>query len=567
MMQNLRRQTRLILFIVVAAFALLIFFQWGLDVTGISQRTETDIAKIENTTISYVEYLRYVQAKERENKNINREQIWQNLIDEVIWNNLIQKEKLRATDDEIWEIIKANPPRQVYESEYMKNEKGEFDFNKYLELLKAPQSRQWLMEYEMNLRRELPREKLRSLISTMGWSSPFEDSILVAKQNIIYDLVFLTLLPFRLRGLISVNDKELEEFYEKHKKDFITPESKILKYVFFEKIPSPQDTTEAKERLEDFLLRIKEGEDFLKVAREVSDDTTIEVNFKNEDELLAYRKEVYKKLSDGQISEIYLVPDGFELLKKIHKGLIYVVKARIDVSPTTLGEIQDRIESFKESAKETGFDSTATEFGLLVRKTTPLNPERVNFPVRNPEALGKSLSQHNKKGEIFGPLSSFGGYYLFCVDSIIPKKVFNLAENRQMIQARFERERLKTIAREYLNEAYQKITTGTTMEQIAGVDTFFQINELKGINLFQLEAQYGPEFAGCVSQLEANQISRPLITEWSGYIIRCERKETLPVDSTVYRQITALRQRRLQNLSQLLFTPKKIVDNRDRFFE
>ncbi len=566
-MQNLRRQTRLILFIVVAAFALLIFFQWGLDVTGITQRTETDIAKIENTTISYVEYLRYVQEKERGNKNINREQVWQELIDDVVWGNLIHKEKLRATDDEIWEIIKANPPRQVYESEYMKNEKGEFDFNKYLELLRAPQSRQWLLEYEMNLRRQLPREKLRSLLSTMGWSSPYEDSLLVSKYTTNYDLVFLSILPFRLRGLISINERELEEFYQKNRKDFINPEAKVLKYVFFEKKPSTQDTSEAKETLEDFLERIKEGEDFLGVAREVSDDSIIEVNFINEEELLSYRKEVYKKLKDGQISEIYPTPDGFEVLKRIRKGLIYVVKAKIEVSSTTVGEIQDRIASFKESAEEIGFDSTAHEFGLIVRRTMPLNPKRINFPVRNPEALGKFLSKNHKENEIFGPLSSFGGYYLFCVDSIIPKRIANLIENRQVIQARFERERLKELTREYLEDTYQQLVSGKTLEQVAGSDTLLQINELRGINLAQLEAQYGPEFAGCVAQLQVNQISRPLLTEWSAYIIRCDRRESIPMDSTVVRHITALRQRRLQNLSQLIFTPKKLVDNRDKFFE
>uniref|UniRef100_A0A7C4TGK9 Periplasmic chaperone PpiD n=1 Tax=candidate division WOR-3 bacterium TaxID=2052148 RepID=A0A7C4TGK9_UNCW3 len=567
MMQNLRRQTRLILFIVVAAFALLIFFQWGLDITGIAQNKDTDIAKIENTTISYTDYLRYVQAKERENKNLSREEIWQDLVDEVVWNTLIQKERISVSDEEIWEIIKGNPPRQVYESEYMKNEKGEFDYNKYLELLKAPQSRQWLFEYEMNLRRELPKEKLRSLISTMGWSSPFEDSVIMAKQTTTYDVSFISIFPFRLRGLLSISDDELKEFYNKNRKDFITPESKIFKYVYFEKKPSPQDTIEAKEILEDFLLRIKEGEDFLKVAREVSDDTIIEVKFADENELFTWRVNVYKELKDGQVSDVFPTPEGFEVIKRIKKGHLYVVKSRIKVSPSTIGEIQEKIESFKETAKGIGFDSTASEFNLMVRKTPPLNPERLNFPVRNPEALAKILSKKMKKDEIAGPLSSIGGYYLLSLDSIIPKKVFDLKENKQIIQSRYERVKLKEIMSEYLENVYNRIISGNTLEQVADSDTLLFKNEIKDANLFEIESRYGPEFAGQVFQLEVGQTSRPLITEWSGYIIRCDKKISAPFDSTMVQQLQILRQRRLQYLSQSIFKPKKLVDNRDRFFE
>ncbi len=570
MMQNFRRNTRIILFIVVAAFALLIFFQWGLDITGISGKEEVNIAQIDGVPVSYSDYLRFIQNKEKERKGITREEIWNLMLDEVMWNNLIRKENIKIVDDEIWAIIKSNPPREIYESEYMKDSAGKFDYNKYLDLLKAPQSRQWLLEYEFNLRKELPKEKLRSLIFTMAWSSPFEDSVTMSKQTVLYDFTFLSLPLFRLRGKSAISDEDLKTYYEKHKKDFSYPESKILKYVFIEKTPSSDDTTEARERLEDVLLRVKEGEDFLTVAREVSDDTLIQRKFSNENELLPYELDIYKKLKDGEISNIVLTSKGFTLIKRVSKGLFYTVRANINVSSTTLAEINDRLESFKTSVKELGFEEAAKDFNLMVHKTPPLSPERINFPVRNQTEFAKVLKKGLKKNEVIGPFSSFGGYYLFAIDSIIPSKILDLNSDndKNIIRARYERENLKNYLTEYLNNLFNQIQSGSTLEQIAQKDTLLFIqSDLKNMLLADIEARYGQEFAGTIAGLEANNISKPLITDWAGYIIRCDKKTAMPFDSTMVSSLQYVRQMRLQNLSQAIFTPRKIVDNRDKFFE
>ncbi len=569
MMQNFRRNTRIILFIVVAAFALLIFFQWGLDVTGITQHEEVDIAKIDGITVSYADYVRFAQNKERETKGITREDIWNLMIDEVIWNNLIKKENIRIVDQEIWAIIKSNPPREIYESEYMKDSAGRFDYNKYLELLKSPQSRQWLLEYEFNLKKQLPREKLRSLIYTMAWSSPFEDSITLSKYSVLYDFSFISLPLFRMKGRASITDEELKEYYTKQIKDFSNPETKILKYVFFEKNPSTGDSTEAREKLEDLLLRVKEGEDFLVVAREVSDDTLIEKRFKDENELLPYEADVYKKLKDGEISNIILTSQGYEVIKRVGKGIIYSAKVKINVSQTTLGELNDRIESFKNAVKELGFEEAAKEYNLSVHKTLPLNPEKINFPVRNQDGLAKAIKKIKPK-VVIGPFSSFGGYYLFTLDSIIPKKLLSLNNDNEksIIRSRYEREKLKDILSDYLNKIFVQLQSGKTLEDIAAQDTMlFLQTGMNNLTLSSIESRYGQEFTGLIAALEKGQVSKPLVTDWAGYIIRCDNKTVLPFDTSMVKYIQYARQARFQNLSISIFTPKKIVDNRDKFFE
>jgi len=566
-MQTLRKNTRWVLVIALAGFAGLIFFQWGLDITGIRSRPETDVAEIEGVTISYQDYRRYVMNKENENKNLTSDQIWSMLVEEIMWRELLKKERIGVNDEEILAIIRNNPPPELYQSEFMQTENGEFDWGKYNELLSSPQSLQWLYQYEMQLRETLPKEKLRSLVSTLAWTSPFDDSLTIYAQAAEFDFSFLVIQPNRLHNIISITDKELKGYYDEHREEFATPEYAVLKYVFFERKPSAYDTLDAKERLEDFIALVNEGEDFLELAREVSDDTTLEYSFDNENVLKPYMKTVYQSLRNGEISGIVSAARGFEVMKRVREGLLYVVKANIDVSRTTIGEITDNIASFLETAEDIGFDSTAIDFAMPVRKTFPLEKENLNFPVRNTEALADFLLDA-RKGEIGGPFGSLGGYYIFALDSLIPATLPAFEQAQSRVESVLERMRYEAAMRNYLDALHEQLLSGTRMETIAQQDTIVNFEQsVTGQTIYILRNAYGDEFAGAVAALEPGQISNPVITRYTGYIIRVDGKYEVPFDSTMLGMLQWKRQLMLQQVSQSIFTPEEIVDNRDKFFE
>jgi parvulin-like peptidyl-prolyl isomerase len=567
MMQTLRKNTRWVLVIALVGFAGLIFFQWGLDVTGIRRQPETDIAKIDGVTISYQEYRRFVMAKESENKNLTSDQIWSLLVEEVMWRDLVKREKISINDQEILAIIRNNPPPELYQSEFMQNENGEFDWNKYNELLSSPQSLQWLYQYEMQLREALPKEKLRSLISTLAWISPWDDSIMIHGQTTKYDLSFLNVQINRMRDLVHVTEDELRKYYEENKDEFATPEYIVLKYVFFERKPSSYDTLDAKEQLEDFIAMVEEGEDFLELAKEVSDDTTLEYSFDNVNVLKPYMKSVYEDLRNGAISGIVPAARGFEVMKRVRNGLLYVVKANVEVSRTTIGEITDNIASFRETAEDIGFDSAAVEFELPVRKTFPLDREKLNFPVRNTDALAEFLSGV-KKGVIGGPFSSLGGYYVFALDSVIPSTRPTFEEAQTRVKGLVERKAYDDAVVSYLDGLYEKIESGIAMEEIARTDTLVNFqNDIKDQTIFLLRNTYGDEFAGAVAGLGQAQVSTPVVGRYGGYIIRVDDKTEIPFDSTMVGALQWKRQVRLQQITRDIFTPEELVDNRDKFFE
>ncbi len=567
MMQTLRKNTRWVLVIALIGFAGLIFFQWGLDITGIRKRPETDIAEINGRKISYQDYRRFLMAKENELKDLTPDQIWAAFIDEIMWLELTKKEKIAVSDQEILAIIRNNPPPEIYQSEFMQDENGEFDWNKYNELLSSPQSLQWMYQYEMQLREAVPKEKLRSLISTLAWISPFDDSIMIQGQTTRYDLSFISMQTNQMRDIVQITDGLLRKYYDENRDEFATPEFAILKYVFFDRRPSAYDTLDAKERLEDFVAMVEEGEDFLELAREVSDDTTVEVSFENVNLLKPYMKNVYEELDNGEISGIVPAARGFEVMKRVRNGLLYVAKINVEVSRTTIGEIVDGIASFKETAEHIGFDSAAVEFELPVRKTFPLDRDNLSFPVRNTAALAEFISGL-KKGVISDPFSSLGGYYIFALDSLIPATRPTFEEAKARVEAQFERIAYEDALADYLNGLYEKIMSGTTIEEIVKTDTLVRFQGgAEDQTIFALRNTYGDEFAGAVSALAQGQVSKPVLWRYGGYIIRVDEKTEAPLDSTMVGVLQWKRQRRLQQITEEIFTPEELVDDRDKFFE
>lgn len=568
MMQKLRKYIKYVLFIALVGFGALIFFNWGQNIQGQRRDNTTDIAVINDHKVSYREYLVFKQEKQQRFRGISDEEIWNLMIEEVVWQQLISKERLGVTDEELWAVIRSNPPQEIYNADFMKNEQGEFDYEKYLELLRAPQSRAWLLEYEYNLRRQIPQEKLRSLLTTFGWVSPFEDSLYLMRQTTFYNLRILSLPIFSVRGMVQISNAEARTYFDEHQDEFENPKQFILKYVFFKREASSDDSLEARERLEDVKNRIEDGEDFLAVAQEVSDDTAIVHEFEPDNPVAfkPYLMNVYTKLRNGEMSDIIQAAHGYEIIKRIRAGLVYKVRAEIRVSMTTKAEINDLMQAFLQASKDVGFEAAVEEMELVVRQTYPMTLDNVTFPVRDREGLTAYLKRA-KKENIEGPFSSIGGYYLFTLDSVIPASTPPYETIEPRVKATMEQKILSEYVEEKLAAIYDLLIKDTPLEQVRARDTTVVIQDQNNVQLTWIQSALGSEVAGRVARMEPGDISPPLVTDWAGYIILCDDKRVVPMDSSMVYALQMKRQVRIEQVLGDIFDPDKIEDNRDLFFE
>ena len=142
-------------------------------------------------------------------------------------------------------------------------------------------------------------------------------SIEILKERYRKELTYKTMVDREVRAGVVVAPKEVEEYYAAHIEDFKSPEMLRLSQIFL-KTEEGKDE-EVKKRLEDILKRLKEGEDFGKLAKEYSQDPYAEkggdMGFVQKGKLLEELDKILPSLDIGQVSGIVKSSLGYHILK------------------------------------------------------------------------------------------------------------------------------------------------------------------------------------------------------------------------------------------------------------
>ena len=122
---------------------------------------------------------------------------------------------------------------------------------------------------------------------------------------------------------VTVSDEELKKYYKEHQPEFLLPEKIKARHIFIEvsKDAGPEEKAKAQARAEGVLLRLKKGEDFAKLAKEMSDDAdsaakggdlgVISPGKTNSDE---FEKAAFA-LKMGEISSVVVTPFGYHIIR------------------------------------------------------------------------------------------------------------------------------------------------------------------------------------------------------------------------------------------------------------
>ena len=175
MMRTMRDNTKWIMLITMLAFAALMVFEWGMDITG---RTAglSELGEVDGVPVLYDQYqFAYRNLYERtqlaQEEAITSDQnleIEDAAFDEVVTQILIRRELerrgIRVSDDEIRQAARFSPPPQFQGLEGFQTD-GVFDMQKYQDYL-ATASELALLELEAYYRDIIPRTKLMRQLST-----------------------------------------------------------------------------------------------------------------------------------------------------------------------------------------------------------------------------------------------------------------------------------------------------------------------------------------------------------------------------------------------------------------
>ena len=554
-MQKLRKYAKIYLWIVVGGFVGWIFFDLGADLIGKRVREPWErglIAEVDGRPIPYEWFKNRLDMAIRDSSEAKggreltdqevariEEAVWKQMIEDVKWFNYIRERNLNLSDETFVELIKLSPPPEIMESEEFKTE-GQFDVQKYLKALYDPRNLPFFKQYEARLREEIPKMLMQI---DMYSSVPISDSIAWEEFLKKEEEIKVEYLGFVLRTMpdsVKYTEKDIERYYMDNREKYKQPERADIAFTMLKKIPSREDTLQAKDRIETAYDEIKSGIEFDEIVEYYSEDETTK---KNKGELgwltpeSEYKViyEVAKNLKKGEVSEPFLSPLGWHLIKvedKERKSVkVKHILVRIKTGFETKEKLREKAQELHDLAKEIGFEAAADSLEMEVKKTGLFKLTSGFVPFIGPDEEIIEFIKNNDMGTI-SPVFRRPTYYL--VFEILDKKPPEyppLEEVQKWIENDLKKKLKKALADSLMKIIYEELLSGKSIEEVA--------KEYKRFGLIHYVTPYftreravrdvgfKTKFHGIAFSLKKGELSKPFEAERGIFILRVlDRKES-----------------------------------------
>lgn len=142
------------------------------------------------------------------------------------------------------------------------------------------------------------------------------------RDDVRRQLLATRLVSLELEQDIEISDEEVRAYYEAHQGELPSKPAQIrLRHLLIQPKPAADRELAAKQALEDALARIRAGEDFAEVAREVSLDPSAgrggDIGFFGPSDLDPSFTEAAFALEDGEISQIVRSSYGYHIIQRL----------------------------------------------------------------------------------------------------------------------------------------------------------------------------------------------------------------------------------------------------------
>lgn len=503
MITLMRRNTRALqvgLLVVIAAFVATSVFVFGSGGMGGGQ--DTAVARVNGEAVSadryqrrYQEYLNaYAQALKDQFSPEAAERLGlpQQVVDELVTEELIvqraRAEGLEANDEEL--NIQIHAIAHFHEA-------GRFSMKRYEDVLRRGNISK--TAFEEDVRRRLTRLKVEGIVRTgvKMTEGEIEQAFIQGREEARATWALVDLAPivaampatdaelevhlkdhaaeFRLperrhvqyvtfvpRDFITpVSDAEVGKYYTEHPKEFETPRQAKAAHILARVSETGGSAAEDKARakITDIMRRLKAGEDFAKLARELSEDPGSKAN--GGDLGMVFKGEVVPDfeaamfaLKAGEMSpEPVRTPFGYHVIKvtEVHEGGKKPLK---DVA----AQIRERLqtEAAEQAAKAKADEVRAKLLGapdfMAQARSLGLSPVDTAIPRREggralagPEPIEETAFSLTKGG-ISTPLKTPVGYLVLKTVEELPAAVPPLAAIKDRVAASVKRQKSEAVA-------------------------------------------------------------------------------------------------------------------------
>ena len=551
-MRNMREYTNVILVIVVFAFIGTIIFDWGMDLTGRSNKPGV-IGKVNGTEIPARQFDeafgREMQAyRDRTDREINenqiefiRNQVWESLVRDIIVQQAIREKKIYASNQEIVHRIFENPPDFLKSQPDFQNDRKQFDMAIYKAAINNPSySAQW-RPVEEYLRLTLPYEKFQERIGASVRVTEDEIKREYLKQNQKAKVKYVFIDPNRFsKEDFEIGDEEIQNYYKANKEDFRQQEKRKIDYVIFPTKANAEDSAKIWETARGLMERAQGGEDFSELAAIYSEDTGSkdkggDLGFFGPGAMVKPFEEAAFAAAPGDIVGPVESNFGLHIIKvedkRIKDGKEEVSARHILIkyaaSSQTINQAKEDAQYMTEEASNRPFDEIVSALDREIQ-TTGLFVKGSGFiPGLGLHRRASNFIFTNKVGKVGGAEEIPKGYFVCRIAEIQSERIQPLEEVKQTIVTRLKGERKRDKAAEFAQSAYDKIQSGTSFEDFASQDSL-DIKETDSFARTGYVAGVGrePNFIGKAFALSnVGDVSKPVAAVRGYYLVTLLEKD------------------------------------------
>ncbi|MEW6570997.1 MAG: peptidylprolyl isomerase [Nitrospirota bacterium] len=197
------------------------------------------------------------------------------------------------------------------------------NFNKIIGYFDS--ERQKMIEKNPHLKETILRQLVQStVIADLAKNQGFDKKPEIIEQLDFFKDNFLAneFLKRQVAEKVTIPEEDMKAYYDDNQEEFKTPEMVRVRHILVRVEPSAseEDKKKAKEKAEDILKKIKEGEDFAELASGLSDDPGSKANggdlgFISRGRTVKPFEDAAFALKPGEVSGVVETQFGFHIIK------------------------------------------------------------------------------------------------------------------------------------------------------------------------------------------------------------------------------------------------------------
>ena len=400
-----------------------------------------------------------------------------NLVEGIIFQEMLRKHQITSSYQEAIDTLTARVPQVIINSGLF-TENGSFNQEKYRQslLTNEPVNLSILVRDYVDI--YIPRVKLKEKVID-GYRVPeqeIQDEYLALNSSA--DVSIICFYPEYFSDIVIL-DREVRDYYNEHRVDFMTDPHIRIEYVLFPLRPNALDSMATKTRIDSIYTELQDDTPFPILAGNLSDSQTSvnrgEMPFMDLESFPVRIRSDLERLQLEEYTRPYAVTDGWVIYQLMAKTRNLVKLREIYVkhrpSQRTRDQLYDRIVNIRQLATEIGLQRTAFEYDLDLHRSEVVTPADPYIPI-----LGKSDSLieravNARPGTIFEPIfhNQLQSYVLVSLlesqsrDFLQLQTVYD--EIREILNVKKQRELTKQAAETYARRVnYNRILAEATKD-------------------------------------------------------------------------------------------------------